>query len=148
MSAARSAVQSLLRAQQDDSLAAVMPSRAVPLGQRTHACTCCRTSACHRVTVTFTQASSTGTKQVWLTSLAWGRLWVTEPEIRSGSQMKEVVEEAKAEAEEISALPFRGDASQAMGRQLPDPATGQIPEGALDSSMDDAVSENLVKCAP
>ena len=60
-------------------------------------------------------------------------------------QLKETVEEAKVEAEEISRLALGRQASQGAGRQQPDPATGQVDDQPLDTSMDDSVQDNLVK---
>ena len=59
-------------------------------------------------------------------------------------QLKETVEEAKVEAEEISRLALGRQASQA-GRQQPDPATGRVDDQPLDTSMDESVQDNLVK---
>lgn len=61
-------------------------------------------------------------------------------------QLKETVEEAKVEAEEISRLQLQGaQTSQVAGRQQPDPATGELADQPMDTSMDESVQDNLVK---
>ena len=50
------------------------------------------------------------------------------------------------EAEEISRLQLQGaQTSQMAGRQQPDPATGELADQPMDTSMDESVQDNLVK---